>query len=92
MPSWSEERVPEPEWPLIMPCAARKSLIFSRNMVTLLFSFKTEEQYQTVASTGSVRMRTLSQSGRFCPNPRHWRRRRMQVSQRPSAFGRSSHF
>jgi hypothetical protein len=39
MPSWSDVRVPEPECPLIMPCAAKKSLIFSRNMVTLLFSF-----------------------------------------------------
>jgi hypothetical protein len=39
MPSCSEVRVPEPEWPLIIPCAAKKSLIFSRNMVTLLFSY-----------------------------------------------------
>ena len=29
---------PEPEWPLIMPCDARKDFIFSRNSVTLLFS------------------------------------------------------
>jgi hypothetical protein len=40
MPSCSEVRVPEPEWPLIIPCAAKKSLIFSRNMVTLLFSYE----------------------------------------------------
>ena len=38
------------------------------------------------------RAHTLSQSGRFWPKPRHWRRRRMHVSHRPSAFGRSSHF
>jgi hypothetical protein len=39
MPSWSEERAPDPEWPLIIPWAAKKSFIFSRNAVTLLFSF-----------------------------------------------------
>jgi len=51
MPSWSDERVPEPECPLIMPCAAKKSLIFSRNMVTLLFSFGRErEREQRVRS------------------------------------------
>ena len=32
--------MPAPEWPLIIPCAAKKSLIFSRNMVTLLFSYE----------------------------------------------------
>jgi hypothetical protein len=34
----SVERGPEPEWPLIMPCEAKKVLILSRNSVTLLFS------------------------------------------------------
>ena len=44
MPSCSDERVPEPECPLIMPCAAKKSLIFSRNAVTLLFSCGRERE------------------------------------------------
>ena len=39
MPSCSEVRVPEPECPLIIPCAAKNSLILSRNWVTLLFSY-----------------------------------------------------
>ena len=37
--SCSVVRGPEPEWPLIMPCEARKVLIFSRSSVTLLFSY-----------------------------------------------------
>ena len=38
--SASVVRGPEPEWPLIMPCEARKVLIFSRSSVTLLFSWR----------------------------------------------------
>jgi hypothetical protein len=94
MPSCSEVRVPEPEWPLIIPCAAKKSLIFSRNWVTLLFSYvrKKKKGEKRRYNVQAYAQHTLSQSGRFWPKPRHWRRRRIHVSQRPSAFGRSSHF
>ncbi len=93
--SWSVERGPEPECPLIMPCEARKLLIFSRSSVTLLFSLR-QGSGRVSPYLDSVkidrRLLTLIHSGRFAPKPRHCSRRRTQVWQAPSSLGCSSHF
>jgi hypothetical protein len=73
MPSWSDVRVPEPECPLIMPCAARKSLIFSRNIVTLLFSYggvwsdEISGKAQARCTTASARGAYLEPLGTLLP-------------------------